>query len=303
VAKVPAVELSPLGVVRDRAEPGLTRLRWLATPAGAIGAGIVTVLLIVAVFAPLVAPYDPAAQDIPHRWAGPSAQHLMGTDHLGRDLLSRVIFGSRIALSVALPAVALAVALGLLAGVPAGYLGGKVDIGLIVVIDAFQVFPALFLALALIAVYGPSFIGTVAVIAVALAPGYARVFRAMVLAVKRQQFIEAERSLGAGDLRITGRHVIPNLLAPLIVLMAMDLPGAVAIEAGLSFLGFGVRPPDPSWGVIIQSGLAHMDVAPWPVLAPSAALVLTTLGFTLLGETLRDALDPRTANVKRLLRR
>jgi peptide/nickel transport system permease protein len=262
-------------------------------PSGAFGLIIVIGLCFVAAFAPLVAPYPPEEQDIVNRLQGPSADHLLGTDHLGRDLLSRIIFGARIALGVAVPAVTAALVLGLIVGLAAGYVGGRVDNALIVVMDSVQAFPTVILALALLAVLGGSLRNIVIVIAITFAPQYARVARASVLAVKQNAFIEAERALGAGSLRVVGAHILPNIMAPLFILLAMNIPAAITVEAGLSFLGVGVQPPTPSWGVILAEGFERVREAPWPVLFTGLALVLTTLGFTLLGETLRDVVDPR----------
>ena len=273
------------------------------TRTGLAGAVIVACLLFVAVFARLLAPYDPSSQDIPNRLQGPSFAHLVGTDQLGRDLLSRLIYGTQIAFAVALPTMALAIALGLLLGVFAGYLGPRVDGVVIVVVDTLQAFPGVILALALIALLGPSTINLVIVLAITFAPGYARVARALVFRTKRQQFVEVERSLGASGTRIAGRHVIPNIIAPLIIMLAMDLPSVVTAEAGLSFLGLGVQPPTPSWGAILNDGFVAVRDSPWGVIDGSAALVVTVIGFTLLGERLRDIFDPRSRVSRGRLRR
>lgn len=262
-------------------------------PSGAFGLVMVVGLCLVAAFAPLVAPYAPEEQDIVNRLQGPSAGHLLGTDHLGRDLLSRIIFGARVELGVAVPAVTAALVLGLILGLTAGYVGGRVDNALIVVMDSAQAFPTVILALALLAVLGGSLRNILIVIAITFAPQYARVSRASVLAVKQNPFVEAERALGAGNLRVVGAHILPNIMAPLFILLAMNIPAAITVEAGLSFLGVGVQPPTPSWGVILAEGFERVREAPWPVLSTGFALVLTTLGFTLLGETLRDVVDPR----------
>jgi len=271
-------------------------------PAGLFGLVVVIGLGLAAVFAPLVAPYDPAAQDIANRLQGPSQSHLLGTDHVGRDLLSRIIFGARVELGVAVPAVSAALVLGLLLGVTAGYLGGRVDNVLIVVMDSIQAFPAVVLALTVLALLGPSLRNVLLVIALTFSPQYARVARASVLALKQNPFIEGARTLGAGSLRVVTVHVLPNIVAPLFILLAMNIPSAIAVEAGLSFLGVGVQPPTPSWGVILAEGFERVRDAPWPVLSTGLALILTTLGFTLLGETLRDAIDPRMRSVRAVQR-
>ncbi len=273
----------------------LTTLRRITrTTAGLFGLAVVMVLAVVLLLAPVLAPYSFDQQDIPNRLQSPSAQHLLGTDHLGRDLLSRLIFGSRVALGVAFPSVLAALLIGLALGLASGYLGGAVDAAIILLTDTVQSFPALILALALLALIGPSIGSVMFVVALAFAPGYARVVRAQVQVVRALAFVEVGRALGANTLRIVLRHVLPNIVAPLIVLLAMDLPSAITIEAGLSFLGLGVRPPTPSWGVVLADGFGKIRQSPWPVLWASAALMLTTLGFTLFGEALRDALDPNT---------
>ena len=271
-------------------------------PAGLFGLVVVIGLGLAAAFAPFVAPYDPAAQDIVNRLQGPSQSHLLGTDHLGRDLLSRIIFGARVELGVAVPAVSAALVLGLLLGVTAGYLGGRVDNVLIVVMDSIQAFPAVVLALTVLALLGPSLRNVLFVIALTFSPQYARVARASVLALKQDPFIEGARALGASSLRVVTVHVLPNIVAPLFILLAMNIPSAIAVEAGLSFLGVGVQPPTASWGVILAEGFERVRDAPWPVLSTGLALILATLGFTLLGETLRDAIDPRMRVVRAVQR-
>jgi peptide/nickel transport system permease protein len=242
---------------------------------------------------------DPSAQAVARRLEGPSLEYLLGTDHLGRDLLARVVVGARIALAVAVPSVVSAMILGLVFGLAAGYLGGWVDKVAVVVTDALQAFPAVILALAFLALLGPSPTNVVIVIALGFAPGYVRVARASVFAIRQNVFVEAERSLAASDLRMITVHILPNVVAPILILMAIDLPVAVTIEAGLSFLGLGVPPPTPSWGVILSDGFARVRDTPWPVIWPSLALILTTLGFTLFGEALRDRLDPTVRNMRR----
>ncbi len=274
---------------------GLLLVRVARNPAGLFGLVVITVLLVLAVFAPQVAPYDPAQLDIVNRLQGPSADHLLGTDQLGRDLLSRLIFGVRVELRVAVPATIGALALGVLLGLAAGYLGGRVDNALIVVMDTIQAFPAVILALTILALLGPSLRNVAIVLGVAFAPAFARVTRALVLAVKQDPYIEAERALGAGTPRIVLVHVAPNILPPLLTLVAMTLPIAIVAEAGLSFLGLGVQPPTPSWGVILADGFEYVRDAPWAVVWTGLALMVTTLGFTFLGDALRDQLDPRLA--------
>lgn len=270
----------------------------LERPLGAFGLLIVLGFLVVVALAPLLAPYDSARQDLSHLLKGPSATYLLGTDHLGRDILSRIIYGSRIALGTALPAVGIALAGGILLGLLSGYLGGLVDDAILVAIDSVKAFPAVILALAVLALLGSSLVNEIIVIGLAWIPGYARVTRAQVLSVKQNLYIEAERGLGANAFRITARHILPNVVAPVLILAAMDLPVVITFEAGLSFLGLGVRPPTPSWGVILSEGFNYIRQSPWPVTWAGVALLITTLGFTLFGEALRDVLDPRLAGTR-----
>lgn len=270
----------------------------LRRPLGALGTVIVLAFLVTVAFAPLLAPYDYAALDIPNLLQGPSKAYLLGTDHLGRDLLSRLIYGARIALGVAVPAVALALAGGLLVGLTAGYIGGRFDDITLVVLDSIQAFPAVILALTILALLGSSLSNVIIIIGLAWIPGYARITRAQVLATKQNQYIEVERSLGATRSRILFAHIMPNIIAPLLILAAMDLPVVITFEAGLSFLGLGVKPPTPSWGVILSDGFNFIRNSPWPITWAGLTLIITTLGFTLFGETLRDVLDPRLSGTR-----
>jgi len=298
------IEVPQARIQRARMGARLALVREVARrPAGAFGLVVVATLLVAALIPGVLAPYDPDAQDIPSRLQGPSLDHLLGTDEIGRDLLSRVIFSCRVELGVAVPAVLFALVAGLVLGVLAGYVGGWLDNALIVVMDSLQAFPAVILALVLLSLLGSTLGNLVLVIAVAFIPNYARVSRALVLALKQNQFVEAERSLGATPKRLVLVHVVPNILAPLFILLAMDLPSAITTEAGLSFLGLGVQPPTPSWGAMLASGFARVQDSPWGVLAPGLALMIATLGFTLLGETLRDVFDPRLSGVRRWRRR
>ena len=270
----------------------------LSRPLGALGFIIVLGFVLTVIFAPLLAPYGYADQDIPNRLQGPSRQYLLGTDHIGRDILSRLIYGSRIAFGVALPAMGIALTGGLVLGLFAGYLGGLADNVVLVLMDTFSSIPVLMLALTFLVMLGPSLLNLVIVIGLSWSPGYARIVRAQVLAAKQNVYVEAERSLGASSWRIAQRHILPNVLAPLLIMAAMDLPWVIVFEAGLSFLGMGVRPPTPSWGAILSDGYVKIRQSAWPVLWPGLALVLTTLGFTLLGEALREVLDPRLSGTR-----
>jgi peptide/nickel transport system permease protein len=267
-------------------------------PTGMVALVIIAGLFIAVTIGPMLVA-DPSSQAIDRRLEGPSSDHWFGTDHLGRDLLGRIVVGARIAMGVAVPSVVLAMVLGLLLGLAAGYIGGRVDSFVIVITDTLQSFTAVVLALLLLALIGGSLTTVVIVIAITFAPGYARVVRASVLAIKKDVFVQAERSLGASTTRIITVHILPNVIAPMLILMAIDLPVAVTIEAGLSFLGVGVPPPTPSWGVILRDGFDRVRDAPWPVIWAGLSLMVTTLGFTLLGEALRDRLDPRVRRATR----
>jgi peptide/nickel transport system permease protein len=274
-------------------------IQLLHRPAGVAGLIIVGGLVLLALFPSLFAPYPPDQQVIVDRLQGPSSEHWFGTDRTGRDILSRLIYGVGIALVVALPSVFAALVIGLLLGVTAAWRGGLLDSILVIIMDALQAFPAVILALALLALLGPSLRNVIIVIAIALIPNYARVSRALVFSAKANQWVEAERALGAGTLRIVGAHILPNILPSLFILMAMDIPSAIVIEAGLSFLGLGVQPPTPSWGVILSDGFQNVLDSPWAVVFASIVLMISTLGFTMLGETMRDIVDPRLSGMTR----
>ena len=265
----------------------------LADPLGRFGLVLVLLILLTAIFASVIAPYSPSAIAIPERLQPPSLAHLFGTDQLGRDVFSRVVLGARIALEVAMVAITLALALGGGLGLAAGYGPRWLDGILVLVFDTIRSFPTIMFALALVTLIGPSLETVIVIVVVTFAPSYARIVRAQTQALKHAEFILAERSLGAGALRILAIHVVPNIVGPLFILASMDVPVVITIEAGLSFLGFGVRPPTPSWGTVLNDGYAFIGNTPWIILAGGLPLVLSTLGFTFLGEALRDAIDPR----------
>lgn len=270
----------------------------LRRPLGALGFLIVLGFMLMVILASVLAPYGYAEQDIPSMLQGPSREHPLGTDHLGRDLLSRIIYGSRIALGTAVPSVSIALVGGIVLGLISGYIGGIVDDIVVVILDSLKAFPAVILALTILALLGPSLVNVIVVIGLAWIPNYARVTRAQVLSAKQNVYVEAERSLGATSGRIVLLHILPNILAPLLILAAMDLPVVITFEAGLSFLGLGVRPPTPSWGVILSDGFNFIRQSPWPITWTGLTLIITTLGFTLFGETLRDVLDPRLSGTR-----
>jgi peptide/nickel transport system permease protein len=257
--------------------------------------GLTLVLLFVAsaLFAPMIALYDPNALDIPARLSGPTAAHWAGTDQLGRDTFSRLIFGGRVALKIAVIGVSTALSIGLVLGMIAGYGPKWLDNVLLLTFDTVLAFPTIVLALATVALVGPSLELVLIIVIVSTTPGYARMARTATLALKNDEYILAERSLGASTPRILLHHVLPNVVGPLLILAAMDVPVVVTIEAGLSFLGLGVLPPMASWGTILNEGYLVIRDAPFMVVAAGIPLVLTTLGFTFLGESLRDIFDPR----------
>ena len=265
----------------------------LRDPMGAAGLALVVLFALMALLAPWVAPQDPLRLDVANRFAPPSWAHWAGTDHLGRDLLSRIVWGARVALGIALTATGIAAALGLLLGLVAGYGPRWLDAILVLLLDSVNSLPMIMLALAVITVAGPGIPTLILVIVAISVPGYARLIRAQTLALRSADFVEAERAMGASGLRIVGLHLLPNVVGPLVILVSMDIPVVIMLEAGLSYLGFGVKPPTPSWGNILYDGFTSLRSAPGMVIAAGVPLVLCTLGFTFLGEALRDALDPR----------
>lgn len=266
---------------------------FLRNKQGVFGLLLVIAFFASAIFAPLFATHDPFAMDIPQRMSGPTADHWLGTDQLGRDTYTRVLYGGRVALQVAAIGVSVSLVLGLLLGTLAGYGPRWLDSFLLLMFDAVRSFPTIVLALAAVALLGPSLNLVLAIVIVTSIPGYARLSRTATLALKNSEFIIAERSLGASMWLVLRRHIIPNVIGPLLILAAMDVPVVVTVEAGLSFLGLGVLPPTSSWGTILNEGYLVIRDTPWPVIAGGIPLVLTTLGFTFLGEALRDTFDPR----------
>jgi peptide/nickel transport system permease protein len=276
--------------------PGALRQYWQQLRKDHMGMlGLLLVVLMVgsAILADVVAPYEATKVMVGPRLAPPSWDHLMGTDHLGRDVLSRVIMGGRVALMVAMAALGAALSLGLLLGLIAGFGPQWLDNGMLLIFDAVRAFPVIIFALAVVTLLGPSLSTVVFVVAVTSIPIYARVVRTQTQSLKNNEFILAERAMGAGTPRILGVHILPNVIGPLLILASMDVPLVITLEAGLSFLGMGVRPPTPSWGTILNDGYNYIRNSPWPVVAGGIPIILTTLGFTFLGEALRDIFDPK----------
>ena len=273
------------------------RFAWLhqlvANPLGCTGLVMVILIVISAIGADWIAPYDYKALDVKARFSGPTMVHFFGTDNLGRDTFSRTLYGGQVALSVALIAVSLSLVIGVLLGILAGYGPRRLDNFLLLIFDSVRSFPTIMFALAVITVVGPSINTVIGVVVVTSVPGYARIARTQTLALKNTEFILAERALGAGTGRVMFSHIVPNVIAPLLILASMDIPVVITIEAGLSFLGLGVKPPTPSWGSILSDGYSFIRDTPWMVVAGGIPLILTTLGFTFLGEALRDVFDPK----------
>ena len=262
-------------------------------PMGVFGLILVLIVVISAVFAPIFATHNPFALDIANRLAEPSFDHFFGTDQLGRDTYTRVLYGGRVALQVAAIGVSVSLVIGLTLGMIAGYGPPWLDNILLLVFDAVRSFPTIVLALAAVALLGPSLSLVMTIVIITSIPGYARLARTSTLSLKNTEFILAGQSLGASMKRILLIHIMPNVIGPLLILAAMDVPVVVTIEAGLSFLGLGVQPPTASWGTILNEGYLIIRTTPWIVIAGGIPLILTTLGFTFLGESLRDVFDPR----------
>ncbi|MXW87298.1 MAG: ABC transporter permease [Boseongicola sp. SB0673_bin_14] len=268
-------------------------MRVFREPLGAFGIALVLLMVGGAVFADLLTSFDPSRISPRDRFQSPSLDHLLGTDHLGRDLFSRVLHGGRIALSVALFATATSLAIGVVLGLVAGYGPRWLDAVMLLLFDSIKSFPTVMLALALVTLFGPSLTAVVIVVVLVNVPGYARIIRTQTLALKGSEFVTAAQSMGAGTARILRHHIMPNVISPLLILASMDIPVVIAIEAGMSFLGLGVRPPTPSWGSILNDGFTAIRDTPWIAVAGGLPIILTTLGFTFLGETMRDLFDPR----------
>ena len=287
--------MDAVGTFRQRSEKLALLLK---NKQGMIGFVLVVAFFLSALLAPFLATHDPAQLDIPARLTGPGADHWLGADQLGRDTYSRVLYGGRVALKVAAIGVTLSLVIGLTLGMVAGYGPRWLDNALLLLFDTIRSFPTIVLALAAVSLLGPSLNLILSIVIITSIPSYARLARTSTLALKNTEFIMAERSLGAGTFRILFRHVMPNVIGPLLILAAMDVPVVVTIEAGLSFLGLGVLPPTASWGTILNEGYLVIRTSPWPVVAGGIPLVLTTLGFTLLGEALRDVFDPKLRGIR-----
>ncbi|MFT5721054.1 MAG: peptide/nickel transport system permease protein [Motiliproteus sp.] len=270
-----------------------TLKRLTQKPLGLIGLVLASTIIFSALFASFIAPHDPVALDVMNRLQAPSMAHWLGTDQLGRDTLSRVLFGGQIALQVAIFSIALAMGFGLLLGLLAGFGPRWLDNLIIVLFDVVRSFPTIIFALAVVTLTGPSISTIILVVVITSIPIYGRVVRTQTQALAQQEFILAGRAMNASTGRILFRHMLPNVIGQLIILASMDIPIVITIEAGLSFLGLGIQPPTPSWGSIINDGYSYIRNTPWLIIAGGLPLILTTLGFTFLGESLRDIFDPK----------
>lgn len=272
--------------------------RYRTNRSAVVGAGLFVVFVCVAVTAPWIAPYDPLDQDLYGRLASPSLKHLFGTDDFGRDIFSRVVYGSRISLKIGIAAVGLALFAGTLIGLIAGYRGGSVDQVLMRLMDVMLAFPSILLAIGIVAILGPGLNHAMLAVGIVAIPQYARLVRASTLIVREADYVSALRALGASDARIMATAVLPNCLAPLVVQATLGLATAILDAAGLSFLGLGAQPPIPEWGAMLSGGRELIVRAPWVLTYPGLAIFLTVLSFNLLGDGLRDTFDPKRVTVR-----
>ena len=264
-----------------------------SSPLVAFSLVIVILFFAVGITADYIAPYDPIKIDIRNKLSGPSWDHWLGTDQLGRDVLSRLIVGTKIALYLAVTSVSIALTIGIVLGMIAAFTNQWIDWALLLVFDTVKSFPGIMFALTIVALFGPSVNSIVVVIVFSTFPSYARLVRTQVMSLRNSEFIEAQRAMGSSLPRILRLHILPNVIGPVLIVASMDVPLVIGVEAGLSFLGLGVRPPTPSWGSIIKDGFLFIRNTPWVVFAAGLPLILTTVAFTSLGESLRDILDPK----------
>ena len=267
--------------------------RFRRAPGALVGAGVVALIVILAVFAPLIAGADPLGQNVAQGAQPPSAAHWFGTDKLGRDVFARILYGARISIRIGFVAVGLAISAGTLIGLIAGYAGGRVEGALMGAMDVMLAFPSIILAIGITTILGPSINNLMLAVGIVYVPQYARLARSSVLAVKEHEYVEAARALGAGVPAILRRHVLPNILAPLLVQATLGIATAELEAAGLSYLGLGARPPTPEWGAMLNDARDYWLGAPWALIFPGLSITVLVLGFNLLGDGLRDALDPR----------
>ncbi len=265
----------------------------LADPMGLFGLVLVAALVILAVFADFFAPYDPTKIDVPSKFLPPSWEHWLGTDQLGRDTFSRALFGGRIALKVALISTFAALGIGTVLGFIAAYGPKWVDNTIVLILDTIRAYPLVIFALAVGPMFGAGIWTVICILIVTSVPYYGRIVRTAALSVMQREFIDAERAMGASPVRVTCVHILPNIVGPMLILASMDIPVIITAEAGLSFLGVGIKPPDTSWGLMLDQGYKYIGRTPWLVVSAGIPVIIATLGFTFLGEALRDAFDPK----------
>jgi peptide/nickel transport system permease protein len=287
-------EVATAGTPRRIASPWTdVRRRFLRSRTGVIGAIVLLIVVLAAVFASRIAPYSPTRQDFRVERQPPSAQHLMGTDEFGRDVFSRVIWGAQTSLEAGAVAATIALVIGLALGMLAAFYGGGADNVIMRCMDVILAFPYILLAIAVVAILGPGLLNAMIAIAIVYIPHYARVVRGSVLSVRSRDYVEAARALGASDRRVMLQHVLPNTMAPVIVTMTLIIGSAIIDTAGLSFLGLGTQPPTPDWGNMLSAGRSYVIDSPWIATFPGLAILVTVLAFNLMGDALRDAFDPR----------
>ena len=272
--------------------------RFFRHPTGVVGLSIIGFFIAISLLAPVLRPYDAARdRDLRARLNPPSAEHWFGTDELGRDMFTRVWHGGRISLRVGLIAVGIAVVIGTFLGLVAGYVGGWLDTAIVWLVDILMAFPGILLAIAIVAVLGPSLTNAMIAISVTQIPRYARIIRSVVLSLRESEYVQAAQALGSSPVRIVLQHILPNSLSPLVVQLTLSIGVAILDVAALGFLGLGAQPPNPEWGLMIRDGFAQFLRAPWMSIFPGLAIYLSVVGFNLLGDAIRDVLDPRLTGV------
>ena len=293
-----AESLAPARLARETKAPSMKRMtamRLVRNPLGRVGVVILTIVVFVGVMAPVLAPYDPVAQAIGDELRPPSTSHLLGTDELGRDILSRIIYGARISLLVGIVAVGLGAAIGISSGLFAGYVGGWIETLIFRLWDTLMAFPGVLLAIAVSAILGRGLFNVAIAVAIISMPTYARLARGGMLAEREKDYVTAAHTLGQSRGRIIFQHILPNTLPPILTQVALGMAGAVFLEAGLSFLGLGTQPPAPSWGSMLADSRNYLRIAAWYGIAPGVAISMFLLGLNMLADGLRDALDPTRA--------
>lgn len=267
--------------------------KFMKNKLGVVGAVLVLIVILLAIFAPFITPYDPTEMDLINKRKGPHMSHPFGTDKFGRDIFTRIIYGSRVSLAVGIISVGIGVFGGIILGLYAGYTGSIIDNIIMWFMDMLMSFPSILLALVVITVLGSSLTNTMIAIGITYIPIFTRIIRGSVMKIKDQEFVESAMAIGLKDIRILVKHILPNVMAPIIVQATLALSGAILTEAALSFLGLGVQPPMPSWGSMLSKSRSYMELAPWTVIFPSLAIMFSVLGFNILGDGLRDVLDPK----------